>query len=130
MKIIVLIVIAWVFPISDFAQVDHTDFQKTFNEVADTYEKNVKPYLEKFSRNQFKIDQVTPETERLINSYYRIYLQKTEELRRDGYAEISQKAKLEKITKEYLIGYFDLAYRVQFPGLDYVFYESCAEQLK
>lgn len=105
-------------------------FKKEFNKVADVYEKTLRPYLLKFATNQFKGSSNTIEQKQLIDSYYRIYLQKMEKLRSDGYTSLLQQFPNQKIGRIEIIDYFDFSYRVQFTGLDYEFFESCAEDLK
>lgn len=85
-KTVVFLVIILITPNVEFArQVEATqDIKKELNRVADTFEKNVKPYLQKFASDQFNVDKTTIESKRLIDSYYKLYLQKAEQIRIDA----------------------------------------------
>lgn len=131
-KILFLLMLSFATPITEFAQAgnDEEAFKKTFNAVADTFEKRVKPYLLKFSSNQFNVDSNTPEGKHLIDSYYRIYLQKAEHIRSDIFVNLNSRLLKERVDKSSITDSFIFSYRIQFPGLDYAFFESCEKDLK
>jgi len=114
------------------AQGDDNNFDKNFNSVAGVFEKNVKPYLQKFANSQIysTAGKRTKEEEHLIESYYLIYQQKVEQVRKDHYEELRLKPDKEQLTMAYLTEYFTFVYRVQFPGLDYSFFDLCQKDLK
>lgn len=120
--------------IIDYAQSIPTisEFEKNFDVVAFVYLENVKPYLLEFSKKQYKIDTNNEASNHLIDSRYRIYLQQAEQLRTQSFIELHERIIKDKkqFDKSFLIEYFDLAYRNQFSGLDYVFFEKCKKDLR
>lgn len=128
-----LSVILFLLPITALPQLNRQQkeiLQEEFNTIADIFEKNVKPYLLKFSEQQYREDfgKANP---LLLNMRYKIYLQKAGFLREEGFQIIV--SRLDSgvlIDRAMVVDYFDIIYRDNFPGLDYIFFEKCADELK
>jgi|GEM_PF-2377850 len=140
------LIVTLILPVSGFCQLKDKQkevFKEEFNKVADTFEKNLKPYLLKFSEQQYKPDvqkadpeqQYKPDVQKadplLLTVAFQIYTQKARFIREEGFQNlIFQLDSGILIDQKMVIGYFDLSYRNNFPGLDYIFFEKCADELK
>ena len=127
------LIVTLILPVSGFCQLKDKQkevFKEEFNKVADTFEKNLKPYLLKFSEQQYKPD-VQKADPLLLTVAFLIYTQKARFIREEGFQNlIFQLDSGILIDQKMVIGYFDLSYRNNFPGLDYIFFEKCADELK
>ena len=127
------LIVTLILPVSGFCQLKDKQkeiFKEEFNKVADTFEKNLKPYLLKFSEQQYKPD-VQKADPLLLTVAFQIYTQKARFIREEGFQNlIFQLDSGILIDQKMVIGYFDLSYRNNFPGLDYIFFEKCADELK
>jgi len=102
-------------------------FKKDFDNVADVFENNIKSYLLKFAEMQFN-PKDSLKTKEAIKAQIHLFEQKVKELRVESYKELL-KDKGERKTKDYILGYFSFLYSSQFPGLDYVYFEKCKNQV-
>ena len=57
-------------------------------------------------------------------------MQKAEQLTSESLEPFKEryKDKLNDVNKKQIVGYFDLLYRAQFPGLDYKYFEKSAKE--
>ena len=97
-----------------------------FNHSADIFEKNVLPHLKAFAIAQHPPGK-GKEYEDLIDSQYRIFVQKMEFLRKERYDFLFKKEATTKYPADYC-EYFGFAYRNHFPGLDYKFFEKVEKE--
>ena len=114
-------------------------FEKDFNEVADTFEREMNPYLYKFAKLQEKpLPDSATEAERivrgrLIENSVLIYKEKAQELRKGTMGMFrSQGFDLNYTSKEKetIVRHFNFIYRTQFLFLDYHFYENVNKALE
>ncbi len=108
-------------------------FDRDFDSVADAFEENLKPYLEKFVKAQFNNPPQT-ESQRLLEiSSMDVYVQKAAHLRTD-FKKVMLKDKDmndERISnRKRIIDSFERLYKYEFPGLDYLYFEKVKSQLK
>lgn len=116
---------------SNSQQIDEKEFEIVFNKTVNAFEKQLTPYLKEFSKIQFE-DKNDSYTKSLIDSRYKIYLQKMETLKVESYEFLLKRMIDQKsqITQNHLIEYFDFLYRNNFTGLDFNFFNSVKNSLK
>lgn len=128
MRAIILSLIPLLHSLSASAQGKESVFLSDFNHVATVYEENIKPYLREFAEKQYSEKERT--NHHLVDATYKIYLQKTEHLRKESLETLREQNQknAKEMDKKTIAGYFDLLYRNQFTGLDYKFFEKSMKE--
>jgi hypothetical protein len=128
-----LLIVLLILPLTAFSQLNDQQkqvFKEEFKKISDTFENNLKPYLLKFSEQQYK-DDYAKANPILLKTRYDIYVQKAGFLREEGFEIfISQLDSGVLIDRDMVVDYFDMSYRNNFPGLDFIFFEKCKDELK
>ena len=107
-----------------------SQFDQNFDSVAVSFEENLNPYIEKFVKIQFYNPPQTEEQKLLEKSSVNIYLQKASNLRIDLKKQLLDKNDTKNMNKKQIFGYFEIMYKIEFLGLDYLYYEKIRTQLK
>jgi hypothetical protein len=107
-----------------------SSFQKDFDDVSNIFEDNIRPYLRKFAEMQAspKFDSVI--RKQAIQSQLNLFEEKTKNLRAQSLKQILKDYENgQRVNKDYLLGYFHFLYSIQFPGLDYQYFEKCTNEV-
>jgi len=116
-----------------------SQFRNDFNQVADAFESNAKPYINEFTSRQIEplANDASKELETihklLIETNSMIHMARLEEFRKRSFASL-----LERMPESYnserdmkkIIQFFELAYKNEFLYLDYKFFQKVKEDLK
>jgi hypothetical protein len=103
------------------------NFDRDFKQVSIVFEKQLEPYLIRFVQNQYPESNNTTEKQlrdqALIDAYVKKAQRFQNELKQTLVKENSQ------LSKKQIFDAFELGYRMEFPGLDYKFFESVKKSL-
>lgn len=123
----VVCLIALLIVLTSTSKVRSQNFENDFNRVAETFEKELKPYLLRFVQAQYPELPKTSEMQMRDQVLYDSYLQKAKLLTRDlkrGLMKDNAEA-----TRKEIYDVFDIAYRMEFPGLDKQYFEKIRKSL-
>lgn len=114
-----------------YAKGDSVNLEKVYNEVFSVYQSVSEPFLKEFAENQYKkpssFDQ---DYKMLVAARLEVYRNKVSSLKKDYFEGIKNKHfEMELEAVGYISGYLDFAFRLEFPGLDYRFYDEVGEKV-
>jgi Asp-tRNA(Asn)/Glu-tRNA(Gln) amidotransferase C subunit len=127
MKLIGSLVLLLLFKVG-FSQEKAESFATAFNEVADIFERNIQESLIKFAEAKFNPDMSPAEKSKAVEAQVYLFKEKVKNLRSESFKQLAKDP--EKGNREFIHGYFSFMYGIEFPGLDYRFFEKCNKDLK
>lgn len=126
-KKIFLIIVVLLLPGYPYGQVNDS-FKREFENIANVFEDNIKPYLKNFAEVQINPGSDSITRQNAFKAQYFLFEQKVKNLRSESFEELSKKT--ESINEDFLLGYFTFLYSIEFPGLDYQYFKNCNDQIK
>lgn len=106
-------------------------FKKDFDTVTNIFEEELAPYLYKFAKNQMSPNMDSLTREDMIQYKIEFFKEKVKRVRDENFKKLSKIAedKTQSVNKDYLLGYFHMCYTMEFPGVDYIYFDKCTKRV-
>lgn len=108
-------------------KIDQNDFNKDFNEVAEIFEQTIQDYLYNFAEIRFSPRLDSTKRVEAIQSRLFLLKNKVKKLRAETFKKLASEP---DVNQEFLFGYFSMLFSMEFPGLDYKYFDACDKKVK